>query len=107
MKPKIAVRMALVLALCGGLWAKDKNAEESERLKEAAEVLAELMGAPDDGPPEKLLERAECVAVVPNLKKAAFVIGGRFGRGAVSCRELRYSKVNEIGTCYTCLTFRI
>ena len=87
MKPKIAIRMALVLALCGGLWAKDKNAEEAERLKEAAEVLAELMGAPDEGPPEKLLERAECVAVVPNLKKAAFVIGGRFGRGAVSCRK--------------------
>jgi lipid-binding SYLF domain-containing protein len=72
----------LALALSGLLSAQ----QEAERLKESAAVLDEIMAAPDDSIPGELLSRAECVAVIPALKKAAFVFGGRFGRGAVSCR---------------------
>src|SRR6185503_12893568 len=60
--------------------------QEAERLKESALVLDEIMKAPDDSIPGELLSRAECVAVIPSLKKGAFIVGGRFGRGAVSCR---------------------
>ena len=67
------------------LFAAEKS-KEADRLKECGEVLNEIMGAPDDAIPGELLARAECVAVVPSLKKAAFGVGGRFGRGAVSCR---------------------
>ena len=74
----------MVVALAGGVWAQD--GKEAERLKECGTVLGEIMGAPDDSIPKELLERAECVAVIPALKKAAFGVGGRFGRGAVSCR---------------------
>ncbi len=74
----------LLPALCS-LFAADTG-KEVDRLKECASVLDEIMAAPDDAIPKDLLERAECVVVVPGLKKAAFGVGGRFGRGAVSCR---------------------
>ena len=84
MKPHITTRILLIAALAGGALAEESK--EAERLKEAALVLGEIMGAPDEAIPGDLLERAECVAVIPALKKAAFGIGGRYGRGAVSCR---------------------
>jgi len=81
--PSVA-RILTAMALIGVVWAADSK--EAERLKECATVLGEVMGAPDDAIPGDLLARAECVAVVPALKKAAIGFGGRFGRGAVSCR---------------------
>lgn len=58
-----------------------------DRLAESTSVLTEIMGTPDKGIPQDLLDKAECVVVVPGLKKAAFVIGGQFGRGFVTCRN--------------------
>ena len=81
----VMTRIALAAALAGGVGAQE--AKEGERLKECAAVLQEVMGAPDDSIPGELLARAECVAVIPALKKAAIGFGGRFGRGAVSCRS--------------------
>src|SRR6476659_9062087 len=57
------------------------------RLKAAAEDLNELMQAGDQGIPQDLLEKAECVIVIPNLKKAGFIVGGKYGRGFFSCRK--------------------
>ena len=57
------------------------------RLDESAQVLNEIMGAPDKGIPEDLLEKAHCVVIVPCLKKAAFIFGGKYGKGFISCRE--------------------
>ena len=57
------------------------------RLDESAQVLNEIMGAPDKGIPEDLLEKAHCVVIVPGLKKAAFIFGGKYGKGFISCRE--------------------
>ena len=74
-----------MLAAVPGLLGAEKS-KEAERLKECGDVLGEITAAPDDAIPSELLARAECVAVVPGLKKAAFGVGGRFGRGAVSCR---------------------
>ena len=59
----------------------------ADRLYESAKVLGELLNAPDGGAPRSLLEDAECVAVIPSVKKAAFGFGGQYGRGAVSCRK--------------------
>ncbi len=86
MKKLIATVLVTVLAPLVALAARGSE-EEAERLQEAAEVLKEIMGAPDDAIPSELLDRAECVIVVPGLKKAALGFGGRFGRGAVSCRK--------------------
>ena len=57
-----------------------------ERLDTSATVLQELIVAPDAGIPEGLLEDAECVGVIPGVKKAAFGFGGRYGRGVAVCR---------------------
>jgi lipid-binding SYLF domain-containing protein len=58
-----------------------------ERLKESSEIFREIMATPDKGIPQELLERAQCVVIVPGLKKAAFGIGGQYGRGFVTCRK--------------------
>ena len=59
----------------------------ADRLWESSKVLDELVKAPDAGVPKELLKRAECVAVIPAVKKAALGIGGNYGRGAVTCRR--------------------
>jgi lipid-binding SYLF domain-containing protein len=58
----------------------------ADRLWESANILNELMGAPDGGVPKELIQRAECVAVIPAVKKVAIGLGGNYGRGVVSCR---------------------
>jgi lipid-binding SYLF domain-containing protein len=60
--------------------------EGAERVAKAAEVLLDLTSAPDKGIPNALLERAEAIAVIPDMKKGAFGIGGRYGKGVVSKR---------------------
>lgn len=59
----------------------------SERLNSATVVFNEIMKAPDKGIPQDLFDRAHCIVVVPGVKKAAFVVGGKYGRGFISCRD--------------------
>ena len=59
----------------------------SERLANATVVLKKIMNAPDKGIPQDLLDGAHCIVVVPGVKKAAFVVGGKYGRGFMSCRD--------------------
>jgi len=61
--------------------------EERERARKAAVAFQEIMGSPDRGIPQDLLDRAECVAVFPSVKKAGFVVGGQYGKGLISCRR--------------------
>lgn len=67
------------------LMAKAK--EPVARLDEAAAVFSEVMGTPDRAIPQELLEKAHCIVIVPGLKKAAFIIGGKYGKGYLSCRR--------------------
>jgi len=60
---------------------------ESNRLTEAAIVLDEIRAAAGRDIPEDLWEKAKCVAVIPSVKKAAFIVGGEYGKGVVSCRD--------------------
>jgi lipid-binding SYLF domain-containing protein len=63
------------------------SAKESKRIQEAADVLKEIHAVPDKDIPADLWSKAECVLVVPGLKKAAFVVGGEYGNGLMSCRQ--------------------
>jgi len=63
------------------------NKAQANRLKEAAEVLTEIHQAPDKDIPNDLWEKASCVAVIPGVKKVAFVLGGEYGKGVLSCRQ--------------------
>ena len=59
----------------------------ADRLNDAADLIGEIMATPDRAIPQDLFDKAECIVVVPGLKKAAFVVGGKYGRGFVSCRK--------------------
>src|SRR5665213_4513956 len=69
------------------LLAKDN--EPAKRLDEVAAVLSEIMRAPDKGIPQELLEKAHCIVIVPDLKTGAFLVGGKYGKGYMSCRNKR------------------
>ena len=56
-------------------------------LNASAAVLTEIMSAPDKGIPQDLLDKSQCIAIVPGLKKGAFIIGGQYGKGFISCRR--------------------
>lgn len=58
-----------------------------ERIAAAAEAFKEVMGIPDRSIPQQLINKAQCVVIVPNLKEGAFVFGGKYGKGFVSCRN--------------------
>ncbi len=76
--------VATTLALTP-LLAQDE--EPATRLADAAAVLSEAMTAPDKGIPLDLLQNAHCIVIVPDLKTAAFVVGGKYGKGYLLCRR--------------------
>jgi lipid-binding SYLF domain-containing protein len=80
----LAIVAALALAAAPAV-AQEK---EEDRLRAAGEVLKEVLGMPE-GIPQELLDRAECVIVLPSVKKVAIGIGGSYGRGAITCRTGR------------------
>jgi len=82
------MRKVLVIAIVT-LWAVfplSAQEKEVERLKECGVVLKEVLGMPENVPQE-LLDKAECVVVIPSVIKLAFGIGGSYGRGALVCRS--------------------
>ncbi len=84
------MRRLIVLALgiiVGGAGVHaDLSIREARRVDEAAAVLKQIHSVPEKDIPQELWSRAECVLVVPSLKKAAFVFGGEYGKGLMSCR---------------------
>src|SRR5437879_6554131 len=81
------MRQKLVLAAALGAGILAAQTDTEKRLNEATSVLSEVMATPDKSIPQDLLNKAECVVVVPGLKKGAFIIGGKYGRGFASCRR--------------------
>src|SRR5664279_1590221 len=81
------MKLAIVagLALTTSLLAVQNEPER--RLGEAASVFSEIMGAPDKGIPQDLLEKAHCIVIVPGVKTGAFIVGGKYGKGYLSCRN--------------------
>jgi lipid-binding SYLF domain-containing protein len=73
------------LALTTTLLAVDRA--PARRLAESASVFSEIMATPDEGIPQDLLEKVHCIVIVPELKTAAFIIGGKYGKGYLFCRN--------------------
>ncbi len=82
-RSSIAV-LAVAAALSPALFAAT---EADKRLDAAADLVTDMMNASDKGIPQDLLNRSECVVLIPGLKKAAFVVGAKFGRGFTMCRR--------------------
>ncbi len=78
----------LILTLSVAAWAGDRS-NESDRVESAATVLDEIMAAPDKGIPERIIDDAKCIAVVPSMLKGGFVVGAAYGKGVASCRTDR------------------
>jgi lipid-binding SYLF domain-containing protein len=95
MRLTIATTMATALALTPLLAA---DTEPAKRLNDAAVVFSEVMQAPDKGIPQELLEKAHCIVIVPDLKTAAFVVGGKYGKGYLSCRNTQKTGWSAPGT---------
>jgi SH3 domain-containing YSC84-like protein 1 len=81
------VMLFLAMLSLGSLcWAGSAREDATERLENATNVLHEIMGMPDKGIPEEVLEHAKCIAVVPHMVKGGFVFGGKGGKGVATCR---------------------
>src|ERR1700737_9377 len=85
MKLILTTALALAPLAVAPLLAKDND--NAKRLNEAAAVFTEVMDTPDKGIPQELLENAHCIVIVPGLKTAAFIVGGKYGKGYLSCRN--------------------
>lgn len=75
----------MALAMIAPPLLSQADRKEADRLQESGTVMKEIMDIPDDIP-QDLIDKAECVIVYPSVLKAAFVIGGSYGRGAMTCR---------------------
>jgi lipid-binding SYLF domain-containing protein len=82
----ISVTLGFALA-CAPLCAADTKTKTVERLDDSASLFSEIMGTPDRSIPQDLLEKAACIVLVPDLKKAAFGVAGKYGRGFALCRD--------------------
>src|SRR5580692_12457549 len=85
MRKVLSIGMLLALTAAPMLAAPADNDKETDRLENSGMVLKEILDIPDDIP-QDLLDKAECVIVYPSVLKAAFVVGGSYGRGAMDCR---------------------
>jgi SH3 domain-containing YSC84-like protein 1 len=79
--------------ICSGIavfamssFAASGKATLDQRLENSRLIITEIMNTPDQGIPNSIMKQATCVAVVPGLKKGAFVFGGQYGQGVVTCR---------------------
>ena len=77
---------ALVLAATVAVGARISG-DQRDRIRESAAVLDDIHGEPDKDIPQDLWNKARCVIVIPSLKKAAFIFGGEYGKGMMSCRH--------------------
>src|ERR1700692_3960471 len=86
MRKLLSIGMLLALTAAPMLAARADNDKETDRLENAGMVMDEIMNIPDSIP-QDLLDKAECVVVFPSVLKAAFIVGGSYGRGAMVCRS--------------------
>jgi len=77
---------ATILLSAGPIAGASDRQNDNDRMQRAAQVFKEIMDTPDKGIPHDLLDSAKCIAIIPGDKKFAFIFGGSYGRGVVTCR---------------------
>jgi len=80
------ILVSLVVLLSTTMAVAGDRADDVERLRSGSLVIKEIMSAPDSGVPDEIINNAKCIAVIPSMVKAAFVVGGAYGKGVGSCR---------------------
>src|SRR5277367_1825989 len=84
-KRKIAI-FATAFLLVSTTFAQEKDQKETDRVENAGTVMTEILNTPEDIP-QDLLDKADCVIVLPSVLKAAFIVGASYGRGIMTCRS--------------------
>ena len=87
MKKTLVTILAIGASLATVALAADREVKVDDRLDASADTLTDMMRASDHGIPHDLLDKAKCVVVVPGMKKAGFIFGGKYGRGFAVCRR--------------------
>jgi SH3 domain-containing YSC84-like protein 1 len=88
MRMRFLLAVMTACGLCTFLLAAPKaETDTARRLDEAADVFSEIMKTPDKDIPQDLLEKAQCIVIVPGMKKGAFIVGANYGKGFLSCRK--------------------
>jgi SH3 domain-containing YSC84-like protein 1 len=78
-----------ILSIAPMMYAVEPESGAQKRVTASAEVLSEILHAKDRGIPEDLIARAQCVGIVPSLKRVGFIVGAKYGKGEVVCRTAR------------------
>src|ERR1700694_3175160 len=88
MKKFIGMTVAALLGMLGATLdvRGDARGGDLRRIRNSQGVFHELMQTPDHAIPHELLESAKCIAIIPGEKKAAYIVGGHYGRGVAMCR---------------------
>src|SRR5256714_1784807 len=89
-KCDMRIPLTVILAtasLAAPVFGKDEGTKAGKRLDEGAVLVSEMMGAKDKGIPQELFDKAQCAVLVPSMKKAGFILGGKYGKGFVVCRK--------------------
>jgi len=76
----------ITLALTPGFLFADTQTHDMKLISQSTEVFQDIMSAPDRGVPQDILAKAQCVGIIPSLKKAGFIIGAKYGKGVMVCR---------------------
>ena len=84
--PCLSTIILAVLPLITDVASASGQNKDDHRLRNSGTVLKEILDVPDNLP-QNLLDKADCVVVFPSVLKAAFIVGGSYGRGAMSCRK--------------------
>jgi SH3 domain-containing YSC84-like protein 1 len=91
-RAKYLTLASVVLILASMTWAADDDKDQpdiNKRIVKSAEVLNEIMATPDKAIPDKVMDHAKCIAVIPSVIKVAFVVGGQHGKGVATCRTAK------------------
>src|SRR2546423_5560850 len=86
MSMRLILTLSCAMCLTAAVASAKSSTDDVKRLNQAKVVLDELRGTPE-GIPQDLWSKAECAVVIPSLKKAAFIVGGEYGAGVMSCRK--------------------
>jgi SH3 domain-containing YSC84-like protein 1 len=81
------LKLIVSFALAAGVLSAADETKAGERLAAAAEDFQEVMDTPDKAIPQDLLDKAQCVVIIPGLKQGGFIVGAKYGKGFVSCRR--------------------
>ena len=87
MKPMKTIIASLTALLVAATAFAQLSKSDIKKLNEATTVLSEIRNAPDNGIPDSVWSKAHCVVVIPDLKKAGFIVGGEHGSGVMSCKN--------------------